>query len=103
MNTYARADVGSGSHSEQTAKIMVGSEKILAEENPDVTLVARAGALVAAKHHLSLGHFEAGLRSFDKRMPEEINRIVADHVSNYLFAPTKVSMLNLLCGLYRLN
>jgi len=94
--------VGSGSHAEQTAKIMVGVEKVLVEEEPDVTLVegdtntVAGGALVASKLHLKLGHVEAGLRSGDMRMPEEINRIVADHVSDHLFAPTETSRGNLL-------
>ena len=77
--------VGSGTHADQTAKIMLGVEEILIQEEPSVTLVqgdtnsVLAGALVAAKLHLRLGHVEAGLRSFDRRMPEEINRILADH------------------------
>jgi len=94
--------VGSGSHAEQTSKIMVGVEKILANEEPDITLVegdtntVLGGALVAAKLHKKLGHIEAGLRSGDMRMPEEVNRIVADHVSDQLYAPTDISYNNLL-------
>ena len=94
--------VGSGTHADQTAKIMLGVEEILIQEEPSVTLVqgdtnsVLAGALVAAKLHLRLGHVEAGLRSFDRRMPEEINRVVADHVSDLLFAPTQTSRDNLL-------
>ena len=96
-------DVGSGSHAEQTGLIMTGIEKILQKEKPDVVLVqgdtntVLAGALTASKcyirHNPSLpvdiGHVEAGLRSFDRSMPEEVNRIVADHLSRYLFAPTE--------------
>jgi UDP-N-acetylglucosamine 2-epimerase (non-hydrolysing) len=94
--------VGSGSHAEQTGRIMQGVEEILLKEKPDMTLVqgdtntVMAAAIVAAKLHMSLGHVEAGLRSWDRRMPEEINRVVADHVSDLLFAPTEVSRMNLL-------
>jgi len=95
-------DVGSGSHAEQTGKIMVGIEEIINKENPDIVLVqgdtntVLAGALTASKMHIKVGHVEAGLRSYDRRMPEEINRVITDHISNYLFAPTKIANDNLL-------
>jgi UDP-N-acetylglucosamine 2-epimerase (non-hydrolysing) len=95
-------DVGSGTHAEQTGKIMVGVEKILMQEKPKVILVqgdtntVLAGALAATKLHIKVGHVEAGLRSYDKRMPEEINRVLTDHISDLLFAPTEVAKENLL-------
>ncbi len=87
-------EAGSNSHAEQTAKIMIGVEKILQDEKVDVILVqgdtnsVLAGALAAVKLHIKTGHVEAGLRSYDRNMPEEINRILTDHCSDYLFAPT---------------
>lgn len=94
-------DVGSGTHAGQTGKILAGVEDVLQKDRPDVILVqgdtntVMAAALAASKMGVRVGHVEAGLRSGDRTMPEEVNRVVADHVSDYLFAPTEEARKNL--------
>jgi len=94
-------EVGSGGHAEQTGQIMVKVEAVMLREGPDWVLVfgdtnsTIGAALAAAKIHISVAHIEAGLRSYDREMPEEINRVMTDHISNVLFPPTVAAVENL--------
>ncbi len=93
--------VGSGSHSEQTAKVMLEFEKICLSEKPDLVIVpgdvnsTLAASIAASKLGIKLAHIESGLRSFDKNMPEEINRIVTDSIADFLFVTEKSGVENL--------
>src|SRR5262249_18781511 len=95
-------DVGSGSHAQQTTQIMSRFEAVVLEHQPDLVLVygdvnsSIAAALVCAKLEVRVGHVEAGLRSFDRTMPEEINRLLTDQLADLLFTPSSDGDANLL-------
>ena len=94
-------NVGSGRHGEQTGRIMIAFEKVVIKEKPDIVAVVGdvnstiACALVAVKCHVRVAHVEAGLRAFDRSMPEEINRLLTDQISDYLFTPSPDAEKNL--------
>ena len=101
-NPHYNLNIGSGTQGEQTSKIISRVEKALLDEKPDVILVqgdtntVLGASLAAVKLNIKIGHVEAGLRSFDRNMPEEINRVLTDHIASYLYSPTIVASKNLI-------